>query len=190
MFNFARNSIELTYRINLNTQNDMKKLPLLCLAICTTLFSCNRKEAAPTAPEAPATDTIAVANTAVVDTIPAAPVEPEIDTVAVVSQELKKWLLYKSSKVMLTSSAKKDLYETTWPEAQCPQEDCPYEENCGPLFGPSEGKNLRVNQYGKNKYQYSVVCPCGCNSRYKDFTYMEAYLCEDGKVELKHVVWL
>lgn len=167
----------------------MKKLPLLCLAICTALFSCNSKDAAPAGQ---ATDTIAVADTAVVDTIPAAPAEPAVDTVAVVCQELKNWLLDKPNKVTVARSAKNDLYESTWPEGQCPLYDCPYYDdgNCGPLFGVSEGKKLQVNKYGKNKYRYSVTCPCGCNIRYKDDTYMEAYLLEDGRVELKHVVWI
>lgn len=109
-----------------------------------------------------------------------------------IREELKKYLLDRKSKVVVSTSAQNDLYESTWPEAQYPasiENICPYEDNCGPLFGVSEGYNAIVTKVGTNRYKYSVVCPCGCNKRFTDFTTMVATLSTNGNVILEHVLW-
>lgn len=110
-----------------------------------------------------------------------------------IREELRKYLLDKNSRVVVSTSAQNDLDESTWPEAQCPasiEGICPYEDdNCGPLFGVSEGYNAMVTKVGTNRYKYSVVCPCGCNKRFTDFTTMVATLSTNGNVILEHVFW-
>lgn len=110
-----------------------------------------------------------------------------------IRDELRKYLLDKKSRVVVTASAMKDWGEDAWGELQCPAtyngNECPYEYNCSTLFGASEGKNLLISKVGNDRYGFSVVCPCGCGQRAKGAVTLVATLSSNGDVLLQHLLW-
>ena len=109
-----------------------------------------------------------------------------------IREELRKYILDKKSKVVLTASAMSDIGEDAWCELQCPLYECPYEYNCGPLFAPSEGSGCKVYKAGKDGsgndlYSFSAICPCGCGQRAESFALMEVTLSQNGNVLLQHL---
>lgn len=110
-----------------------------------------------------------------------------------IREELRKYLLDKKSRVVVTTSAMRDWGESAWGELQCPAtyngNECPYGYNCGPLFDLSEGKNLMVSKKGNDRYSFSVVCPCGCGLRAKSDVTLVANLSQNGDVLLQHILW-
>lgn len=103
-----------------------------------------------------------------------------------IRKELEKWLLGENSQVVLSTDALYELRDSSWPELQCPP-DCP--ETCGSLFSPSEGTELNVSRIGEWEYQYSVICPCGCNKRAYDDVTIHAVALADGKVEISKLTF-
>lgn len=108
-----------------------------------------------------------------------------------IREELKKYLLDKKSRVVVTASAKRDSGESAWGEMFCPAYNasegyCDYD--CYGIFLPEEGTDLRVLNVGKDSYKFSVVCPCGCGKRDKSDVTLIATLAPNGDVLLQHVL--
>lgn len=107
-----------------------------------------------------------------------------------IREELRKYLLDKKSRVVVTASAKRDSGESAWGEMFCPAYNasegyCDYD--CYGIFLPEEGADFRVLNVGVNSYKFSAVCPCGCGKRDKSDVTLVATLSQNGDVLLQHI---
>lgn len=104
--------------------------------------------------------------------------EPTTDEV--VCKAIADYLGGDKSAVRFTEQAKRDLYESTWPEVQCSVE--------GLLDSPSSFKDLVVKRVGSGLYKYECVCP-DHGDRYVDCCTLSANVASDGVVEIEAVTW-
>ena len=151
------------------------KQTLLLISALILLIGCGSKTAKPVADEPVTTTTDSVITTIVTDD---APSEPSSDEV--VQNAILKFLKGDKDAVRFTEQAKKDLYESSWPEVQCSVE--------GMLDSPASFKDLVVKKVGPGLYKFECVCP-DHGDRYIDCCTMSAFIDRDGVVEIEEVKW-
>lgn len=98
----------------------------------------------------------------------------------IIQDAILKFLKGDKDAVRFTERAKRDLYESTWPEVQCSVE--------GMLDSPASFKDLIVKKVGPGLYKYECVCP-DHGDRYIDCCTMSAHVARDGVVEIEAVTW-
>jgi hypothetical protein len=152
------------------------KQTILLISALFLLSGCGSKTGHPQNSDEPVTTTTdSVITTIVTDD---APSEPSSDEV--VQNAILKFLKGDKDAVRFTERAKKDLYESTWPEVQCSIE--------GLLDSPASFKDLTVKKVGPGLYKYEAVCP-DHGDKFVDFTTISAYVARDGVVEIEGVKW-
>jgi len=149
------------------------KQTLLLISALFLLSGCGSKTAKPVAND----ESVAPVDTLVSD-VSTDTSEPSSDEV--VQNAILKFLKGDKDAVRFTERAKKDLYESTWPEVCCSVE--------GELDSPTSFKNLTVKKVGPGLYKYEAVCPTH-GDRFVDFTTISAYVARDGAVEIDEVTW-
>lgn len=102
------------------------------------------------------------------------------DTDTKIQTAIRDYLLGNSSAVRLTSTARNDLSESSWPEVQC--------SVTGNLDSPSGFKNLSVRKVGEGKYKFECTCPIH-GDKFVDFTTISASIGTDGVVQIDRVIW-
>ncbi len=108
------------------------------------------------------------------------PVASEQNPDEVICNAIADFLKGNETAVHFTEAAKKDLYESSWPEVQCSVE--------GLLDSPSSFKDLVVKKVGEGMYKYECVCP-DHGDRYIDCCTISASVGPEGMVMIEHVVW-
>lgn len=98
----------------------------------------------------------------------------------VICTGIANFLLEKPGAAVLSSEAKADLFESSWPEVQCEVE--------GMLDSPSCFKDLRVYKTEEGQYKYECICP-EHGDKYVDCCTIHASLLDDGTVLITHVTW-
>ena len=98
----------------------------------------------------------------------------------IVQKAIAKFLKGDKGAVRFTERAKRDLYESTWPEVCCSVE--------GMLDSPASFRDLVVKKVGPDLYKYECVCP-DHGDRYIDCCTMSAHIASDGVVEIEGVKW-
>lgn len=100
--------------------------------------------------------------------------DPADNTEAFIKAELAKYIknYRKNPNVVLSSRAKEDLMDSSWPEISCNIE--------GAL--DNVGSDVVVNKVGENAYRYQCKCTCG-KETYVDNWIINAIL-QDGKVKI------
>lgn len=149
------------------------KQTLLLISALFLLSGCCSKTAKPVAGD----ESVAPVDTLVSDVTPP---EPSSDD-EIVQNAIAKFLKGDNDAVRFTERAKRDLYESTWPEVHCSVE--------GMLDSPASFKNLVVKKVGPGLYKYECVCP-DHGDRFVDFTTMSAHVARDGVVEIEGVKWM
>ncbi len=149
------------------------KQTLLLISALFLLSGCGSKTAKPVAND----DSVASIDTLVSD-VSTDTSEPSSDEV--VQNAIRAFLLGDKDAVRFTERAKRDLYESTWPEVQCSVE--------GELDSPASFKDLVVKKVGPGLYKYEAVCPTH-GDRYIDCCSMSAHVAQDGVVEIDGVKW-
>ena len=149
------------------------KQTILLISALFLLSGCGSKTAKPVAND----ESVAPVDTLVSDVATDTP-EPSSDEV--VQNAILKFLKGDKDAVRFTERAKKDLYESTWPEVCCSVE--------GMLDSPASFKDLVVKKVGPGLYKYEAVCP-DHGDRFVDFTTISAYIARDGVVEIEGVTW-
>jgi hypothetical protein len=148
------------------------KQTLLLISALFLLSGCGSKTAKPVAGD----ESVAPVDTLVSDVTPP---EPSSDD-EIVQNAIAKFLKGDNEAVRFTERAKRDLYESTWPEVHCSVE--------GMLDSPASFKNLVVKKVGPGLFKYECVCP-DHGDRFVDFTTMSAHVARDGVVEIERVKW-
>ena len=105
--------------------------------------------------------------------------EPSSDD-EIVQKAIAKFLKGDQDAVRFAERARQDLYESSWPEAQCSVE--------GLLDSPASFKDLTVKKVGPGLYKYEAVCPTH-GDKFVDFTTISAHVARDGVVEIEAVKW-
>lgn len=147
----------------------MKTTTLIAIAVFL-LISCQNKQQKETPSEPPEpTTTFQNSTTAA-----------ENDSEEIITTALKAFLKGEPGAAQLSESAKADLEESTWPEAQCHVE--------GGLMSPSDLTNMVIKKVGPNQYKYEGVCP-DHGDKFVDYTTITARLAPDGTVWIDHVKW-
>ncbi len=149
------------------------KQTLLLISALILLAGCGSKTAKPVAND----ESVAPVDTVVSDVATDTP-EPSSDEI--VQNAIVKFLKGDKDAVRFTERAKKDLYESSWPEVQCSVE--------GLLDSPASFKDLVVKKVGPGLYKYECVCP-DHGDRYVDCCTMSAHVARDGVVEIEGVKW-
>jgi len=144
---------------------------LLLISALFLLSGCGSKTAKPVTND----ESVAPVDTLVSDVTPPDPSSDEI-----VQNAIAKFLKGDKRAVRFTEHAKRDLYESTWPEVQCSVE--------GELDSPASFKDLVVKKVGPGLYKYECVCP-DHGDRYIDCCTMSAHVARDGIVEIEGVKW-
>ena len=130
----------------------MRKLPIFIIVIMAVMCGCNQKKVATT------------------------PVESEtMDSDTVICQHIKAYLLRNDTAVILSDSAKEDLFESSWPEVFCSVDktlDAPWKE-------------LTVRKVADGKYKYECICPIH-GDKFVDNWTISAHI-EHGAVVIKHI---
>lgn len=147
------------------------KQTLLLISALFLLSGCGSKTAKPVAND----ESVAPVDTLVSDVTPPDPSSDEI-----VQNAILKFLKGDKDAVRFTERAQADLYESSWPEAQCSVE--------GMLDSPASFKDLVVKKVGPGLYKYECVCP-DHGDRYIDCCTMSAHVARDGVVEIEGVKW-
>ena len=147
------------------------KQTLLLISALFLLSGCGSKTAKPVADD----ESVAPVDTLVSDVTPPDPSSDEI-----VQNAILKFLKGDKGAVRFTERAKRDLYESTWPEVCCSVE--------GMLDSPASFKDLVVKKVGPGLYKYECVCP-DHGDRYVDCCTMSAHVASDGVVEIEGVKW-
>ena len=154
----------------------MKQTLLLISALFLVLASCGSKTSHPQSSDEPvATTTDSVITADVTGDTSSEPSSDEI-----VQNAIRAFLLGDKDAVRFTERAKKDLYESSWPEVQCSVE--------GLLDSPASFKDLVVKKVGLGLYKYECTCPTH-GDRYIDCCTMSAHVGRDGVVEIDGVKW-
>ena len=148
------------------------KQTLLLISALFLLSGCGSKTAKPVADDV----SVAPVDTLVSDVTPP---DPSSDD-EIVQKAIAKFLKGNKDAVRFTERAKRDLYESSWPEAQCSVE--------GMLDSPASFKDLVVKKVGPGLYKYECVCP-DHGDRYIDCCTMSAHVARDGAVEIEEVTW-
>ena len=152
------------------------KLKLLPLIAVLVLASCGSKTSHPqSSGESVATTTDSVITADVTGDTSSEPSSDEV-----VQNAIAKFLKGDKGAVRFTERAKRDLYESSWPEVQCSKE--------GLLDSPASFKDLIVKKVGQGLYKYECVCP-DHGDRYIDCCTMSAHVARDGVVEIDGVKW-
>ena len=149
------------------------KQTLLFISALILLAGCGSNTAKPVAKD----ESVAPIDTVVSDVVTDTP-EPSSDEI--VQNAIVKFLKGDKDAVRFTERAKKDLYESSWPEVQCSKE--------GLLDSPASFKDLVVMKVGPGLYKYECVCP-DHGDRYVDCCTMSAHIARDGVVEIEGVKW-
>ena len=147
------------------------KQTILLISALFLLAGCGSNTAKPVASD----ESVAPVDTFVSDVTPPDPSSDEI-----IQNAIRAFLLGDKEAVRFTERAKRDLYESTWPEACCSVE--------GMLDSPASFKDLVVKKVGPGLYKYKCVCPTH-GDRFVDFTTISAYVARDGVVEIEEVKW-
>ena len=147
------------------------KQNILLISALFLLSGCGSKTAKPVASD----ESVAPIDTFVSDVTPPDPSSDEI-----VQNAIAKFLKGDKDAVRFTERAKKDLYESSWPEVQCSVE--------GELDSPASFKDLVVKKVAPSLYKYEAVCPTH-GDRYIDFTTISAYIAPDEVVVIDGVKW-
>ena len=147
------------------------KQTLLLISALFLLSGCGSKTAKPVAND----ESFAPVDTLVSEVTPPDPSSDEI-----VQNAIRAFLLGDKDAVRFTERAKKDLYESTWPEVCCSVE--------GMLDSPASFKDLVVKKVGPGLYKYECVCP-DHGDRFVDCCTMSAHVGRDGVVEIGRVQW-
>lgn len=98
----------------------------------------------------------------------------------IIRTAIRNFLRGNAGAAVLTSSAKADLVESTWPEVYCSVE--------GMLDSPASFEDLTVRKVGEGRYKYECVCP-DHGDRYVDCCTIHARLGVDGVVKIVHITW-
>jgi len=151
----------------------MKQTTLLITALFL-LSGCGSKTAKPVAND----ESVAPVDTLISEVTDDTSSEPSSDEV--VQNAIAKILKGDKGAVRFTERAKRDLYESTWPEVCCSIE--------GLLDSPASFKDLTVKKVGPGLYKYECVCPTH-GDKFVDFTTISAYVARDGAVEIEEVAW-
>lgn len=152
------------------------KQTLLLISALFLLSGCGFKTGHPQNSDEPVTTTTdSVITTIVTDDAPSEPSSDEI-----VQNAIVKFLKGDKDAVRFTERAKKDLYESSWPEVQCSVE--------GLLDSPASFKDLIVKKVGPSLYKFECTCPTH-GDRYIDCCTMSAHVGRDGVVEIDGVKW-
>ena len=152
------------------------KQTILLISALFLLSGCGSKTSHPQSSDEPVATTTDSVITA--DVTGDTSSEPSSDEV--VQNAIAKFLKGDKGAVRFTERAKRDLYESTWPEAQCSVE--------GMLDSPASFKDLVVKKVGPSLYKYEAVCP-DHGDRYVDCCTMSAHVAQDGVVEIDGVKW-
>lgn len=176
---FSVISISLTMNESKNSRGIATLAPmkhiLLLISALFLLTGCGSKTAKPVADDV----SVAPIDTLVSDVSTGdAPSEPSSDEI--VQNAIAKFLKGDKGAVRFTERAKRDLYESTWPEVCCSVE--------GMLDSPASFKDLEVKKVGVGLYKYEAVCPTH-GDRYIDCCTMSAHVAQDGVVEIDGVKW-
>ena len=147
------------------------KQTLLLISALFLLSGCGSKTAKPVAND----ESFAPVDTLVSEVTPPDPSSDEI-----VQNAIRAFLLGDKDAVRFTERAKKDLYESTWPEVCCSVE--------GMLDSPASFKDLVVKKVGPGLYKYECTCPTH-GDRFVDFTTISAYIARDEVVVIEGVKW-
>ena len=147
------------------------KQNILLISALFLLSGCGSKTAKPVASD----ESVAPIDTFVSDVSPPDPSSDEI-----VQNAIRAFLLGDKDAVRFTERAKKDLYESNWPEVQCSVE--------GELDSPASFKDLVVKKVAPGLFKYEAVCPTH-GDKFVDFTTISAYVARDGVVEIEGVKW-
>lgn len=166
----------------------MKQTLSLLFAIFLLLSGCGSK----TSQDVPAEDTVTVSP---IDT-PSEQAENIADSVPSdasatkdytpketdekIQDAIARFLKGDKDAVRFAERARQDLYESTWPEAQCSVE--------GLLDSPASFKDLVVKKVGPGLYKYLCTCPTH-GDRFVDFTTISAYIAPDEVVVIEGVKW-
>ena len=152
------------------------KQTILLISALFLLSGCGSKTSHPQSSDEPvATTTDSVITADVTGDTSSDPSSDEV-----IQKAIAKFLKGDKDAVRFTERAKKDLYESTWPEVQCSVE--------GELDSPTSFKDLTVKKVGPGLYKYEAVCPTH-GDRFVDFTTISAYVARDGVVEIEGVTW-
>ena len=152
------------------------KQTILLISALFLLSGCGSKTSHPqNSGESVATTTDSVITTTVTGDTSSEPSSDEI-----IQNAIAKFLKGDKEAVRFTERAKRDLYESTWPEVCCSVE--------GMLDSPASFKDLVVKKVGPGLYKYECVCP-DHGDRFVDFTTISAYIARDGVVEIEAVKW-
>ena len=152
------------------------KQTLLLISALFLLSGCGSKTGHPQSSDEPVTTTTDSVITATVTGDTSS--EPSSDEI--IQDAIAKFLKGDKDAVRFTERAKKDLYESTWPEVQCSVE--------GMLDSPASFKDLVVKKVGPGLYKYEAVCP-DHGDKFVDFTTISAYVARDEVVEIEEVKW-
>jgi hypothetical protein len=151
------------------------KQTLFLISALILLSGCGSKTGHPQSSDEPVTTTTDSVITADVtgDT-------PEPSSDEIIQDAILKFLKGDKDAVRFTERAKKDLYESSWPEVQCSVE--------GMLDSPASFKDLIVKKVGPGLYKYEAVCP-DHGDRYIDCCTMSAHVGRDGVVVIEGITW-
>ena len=147
------------------------KQTILLISALFLLSGCGSKTAKPVAND----ESVAPVDTLVSDVTPPDPSSDEI-----VQNAILKFLKGDKGAVRFTERAKRDLYESIWPEVCCSVE--------GMLDSPASFKDLVVKKVGPGLYKYECVCPTH-DDRYIDCCTISAYIARDEVVVIEGVKW-
>lgn len=149
------------------------KQTIILISALIFLSGCGSKTAKPVAND----ESVATADTLVSDASTDTP-EPSSDEI--VQNAILKFLKGDKDAVRFAERARQDLYESSWPEAQCSVE--------GLLDSPASFKDLVVKKVGPGLYKYECTCPTH-GDRFVDFTTISAYIAPDEVVVIEGGKW-
>ena len=149
------------------------KQTLLLISALFLLSGCGSKTAKPVADDMSVAPVDTLVSDVATDTL-----EPSSDEI--VQNAIAKFLKGDKGAVRFTEHARRDLYESTWPEVCCSVE--------GMLDSPASFRDLVVKKVGAGLYKYECVCP-DHGDRYVDCCTMSAHVARDGVVEIDGVKW-
>lgn len=152
------------------------KQTLLLISALFLLSGCGSKTSHPQSSDEPVATTTDSVITA--DVTGDTSSEPSSDEV--VQNAIAKFLKGDKDAVRFTERAKKDLYESTWPEVCCSVE--------GMLDSPASFKDLTVRKVGPGLYKYECTCPTH-GDKYIDCCTISAYIARDEVVVIEGVKW-
>ena len=150
------------------------KQTLLLISALFLLSGCGSKTAKSVAND----ESVAPVDTLVSEVTDDTLSEPSSDEI--IQNAIRDFLLGNQNAVRFTERAKRDLYESSWPEVQCSVE--------GLLDSPASFKDLIVKKVGHSLYKFEAVCPTH-GDKFVDFTTINAYVARDGVVEIGEVKW-